>query len=82
MHLRTDRHIYIYIYIYIYTNIAESQIERDYWPRYAHAARQLTLFIAIVTGCPDIQTNNLSQHWIFVAPNELTLINITYGGQL
>ena len=37
-----DRHIYIYIYIY--TNIAESRIERDYWPRfarYAHAARQL-----------------------------------------
>ena len=40
--LQTD--IYIYIYIYIYTNIAESRIERDYWPRfarYAHAARQL-----------------------------------------
>ena len=28
----------------VYTNIAESRIERDYWPRfarYAHAARQL-----------------------------------------
>ena len=36
MHVQTD----IYIYIYIYTNIAESRIERDYWPRYAHAARQ------------------------------------------
>ena len=34
--------IYIDIYtnIYIYTNIAESRMERDYWPRYAHAARQ------------------------------------------
>ena len=33
--------LFIYIYIYIYTNIAESRIERDYWPRYAHAARQM-----------------------------------------
>ena len=39
-----NNNIYIIIYIYIYTNIAESRIERDYWPRfarYAHAARQL-----------------------------------------
>ena len=35
--------MYIYIYIYIYTNIAESLIERDYWPRYAHAAWQLCI---------------------------------------
>ena len=42
MHLRTD----IYIYIYIHTNIAESRIEHDYWPRfarYAHAAGQLVI---------------------------------------
>ena len=32
MHVQTD--------IYIYTNITESRIECDYWPRYAHAARQ------------------------------------------
>ena len=48
MHLQTDTHTYIY------TNITESRIERDYWLRYAHAARQLgmlILFIAIVTSC-------------------------------
>ena len=34
-------YIYIYIYMYIYANIAESEIDRDYKPRYAHTARQL-----------------------------------------
>ena len=33
-------------YIILYTNIAESRIERDYWPRYAHAARQLISFVS------------------------------------
>ena len=27
--------------MYIYANIAESEIDRDYKPRYAHTARQL-----------------------------------------
>ena len=42
-----------YRYRYRYTNIAESRIERDYWPRfarYAHAARQLYDFVYI---CQD-----------------------------
>ena len=30
----------------LYTNIAESRIERDYSPRYAHAARQLISFVS------------------------------------
>ena len=60
-----DRHIYIhiYIYIYIYTNIAESRIERDYWPRfarYAHAARQLMQYIEIHYVC----TKEMKPGWV------------------
>ena len=53
-----DRHIYIYIYIY--TNITESRIERDYWPRfarYAHAARQLNTSSVCVMRGHEIQQN-------------------------
>ena len=46
----------IYIYIYIYTNIAESRIERDYWPRYAHAARQTLNKVSVLTRMHNRET--------------------------
>ena len=53
MHVQTD------IYIYIYTNIAESRIERDYWPRYAHAAINLLVGggpLSVIISCvPSVE---------------------------